>query len=338
MPRLLLLLSIIFYSCKLLAGVLDHVNALKDKESSGHSIKNIDYIYLINLDQRPEKWALCKKQLAPYAIYPYRFSAVNGWQLSFKIINDVGVKYKSGMPRDLMGTSYLAADKGEPHHELMHVVGRTYFAHTMSRGAIGIFLSHLSILKDAYDSGYNTIWVMEDNIQVRRDPRRISRLIEKLDALVGKEGWDILFTDPDTKNTDGKYIICRSFARKPNFNPENPLRFIEDKKISADFKKIGARYGGYSMIIRRSGMKKILDFVRDHQIFLPYDMEYTLPDTIRLYSMNYDLISTRPRIASDNGSPTYPGAVLSAKQMHPTLADYWHDYRIQLWSAIKVNG
>ena len=31
---------------------------------------------------------------------------------------------------------------------------KTYFTLGMSRGAIGIILSHLSILQDAYDSGY----------------------------------------------------------------------------------------------------------------------------------------------------------------------------------------
>lgn len=30
-------------------------------------------------------------------------------------------------------------------------------------------LSHLSVLKDALDSGYETIWVMEDDIHIIQD-------------------------------------------------------------------------------------------------------------------------------------------------------------------------
>ena len=195
-------------------------------------------------------------------------------------------------------------------------------------------MSHLSILKDAYDAGYNTIWVMEDNIQVVRDPRVVPGLVDKLDATVGKNGWDILFTDPDTKGSDGKYVICRSFAHSPDFEPANPERFLIDKKISPDFKRTGARYGGYSMIVRRSGMKKILDLMQKHQGFLPYDMEYTLPDDIRLYSLNYDVIATVPKIASDNGAPTYLGTASPHKELRPTLKDYWDDYRARVSSKM----
>ena len=62
---------------------------------------------------------------------------------------------------------------------------------------IGCALSHLSVIRNAYDAGYQTIWVLEDDIAVEQDPHRLSALIDKLDSLVGKEGWDILYTDTD---------------------------------------------------------------------------------------------------------------------------------------------
>ena len=61
-------------------------------------------------------------------------------------------------------------------------------------------MSHLSILQHAYDAGFETIWVMEDDIQVMRDPRVLSERIDQLDALVGKTNWDILFTDRDIRD------------------------------------------------------------------------------------------------------------------------------------------
>ena len=61
------------------------------------------------------------------------------------------------------------------------------------------------------------------------------------------------------------------------------------------------------MIIRRSGMQKILNFIKRHGVYLPYDMDNYLPPNIRLYTVLEDVVSTLPwNIAlSDNGSPGY---------------------------------
>jgi len=273
-------------------------------KSNCHTMRNVDFIYMLNLDQRPEKFARCTNQLHPFGIYPYRFSAVNGWELPLETINSLGVHYAYGMPQDLWGTAYFPENKGEPHHEIMSVDERNYYCHSMSRGAIGIVLSHLSILQDAFDAGYETIWVMEDDIQLIQNPHLISDLIERLDSQVGKS-WDILFTDRDTKNDRGEYVPCLGFARRPNFSPENQERFFTRTDISADFSKVGARYGAYSMIVRRSGMKKILDFIKSCHVFLPYDMDFFLPNDISLYAVNHDVVSFQVGSPSDNGGPNY---------------------------------
>jgi GR25 family glycosyltransferase involved in LPS biosynthesis len=277
-----------------------------------HSIKNIDFIYMINLDQRPEKFEASLDELAPFNIIPYRFSAVNGWELPFDALNKLGVKYEPWMRQGLMGTSYLPEDEGTPSHEIMQVVNKNYFCHCMARGTIGIALSHLSVLKDAYDSGYETIWVMEDDIEVLRDPHILSELIQKLDSLVGKDGWDFLFTDMDTKGQNGAYVPCLGAALRPNFNPSDPYRFQYRENIDSEFRTVGARYGAYSVIVRRSGMKTMLDFMKDG-IFLPYDMEYTLPDNIRMFTVLDDVVSTMPQALSDNGAPNYKQKLLQKK-------------------------
>ena len=295
---------LIFSLASVEAKVADHLKK-HSEQSECRTIRNIDYIYMINLDERPEKFAMSLKQLEPYGIVPSRFSAVNGWQLSFETINDVGVKYQPWMQSDHMGTCYLPENGGMPQHERVHVVGRNYFCHCMSRGAIGIFLSHLSILQDAYDAGYETIWVMEDDIEVIQDPRILSNLIDGLDRAVGKQGWDILFTDRDTKSQSGDYIPCKAAAWRPNFTPSNSERFAVDKSQGRHYRRIGARYGAYSMIVRRSGMKKLLKFFNKYQIFLPYDMDFVLPNDIKLFTVNEDVVSTITNALSDNGGPNY---------------------------------
>lgn len=263
-------------------------------------MRNIDFIYMINLDKRPEKFLIASSELNAFGIVPYRFSAVNGWELTTSDLNELGVKYHSSMKPTLWGTHY---EDGQPEHEIMHVPGRNYFSHCMSRGAIGIVLSHCSILQDALDSGYETIWVMEDDVQVFKNPHLLSELIDKLNRITGPKGWDILFTDPDTKNNNGEYVPCRAYALLPDYDPLNPSRFYNEKVIDSDFKKIGARYGAYSMIIKRSGMQKILNFYKNHKIFLPYDMTFYLPHNINMYGLRYDVVSHKPNSISDNGSP-----------------------------------
>jgi GR25 family glycosyltransferase involved in LPS biosynthesis len=277
-------------------------------KSAIHSMRGIDFIYIINLDERPEKFTLCQQQLYQHAIIPYRFSAVNGWKLSLETLNDVGVVFQQGMQGDFYGTYY---DSLEPQHAPTHQEGKNYFCHCMSRGAIGIVLSHLSILQDAFDAGYETIWVMEDDIEVIRSPHILSDFIDRLDALTNRQ-WDILFTDQDTKGQDGNYVPCTAFARRPNFTPPDPTVFQLRQDLNHEFRRIGARYGAYSMIVRRSGMKKILDFIKEHKIYLPYDMDFTLPPGILFYTVCEDVVSTQPKALSDNGAPGY--------SMNPSLA------------------
>lgn len=269
------------------------------------NMRNIDYIYIINLDQRPEKFARCAKQLYLWGINPYRFSAVNGWELSLETVNDIGVRLEPWMTREKWGTFYPIGGDRQPNHEPVWEAGKTYFSHCMSLGAIGIDLSHLSVLQDALDSGYETIWVMEDDIQVVRDPRILSTVIEKLDAEVGKDNWDILFTDKDIRDVNGNYIPVYFAGRRPdylNFTKENNYSL---KNPVGEFIKIGARSGAHSMIIRRSGIQKLLRFFNAHQIFFPYDMEYILPRGINLYTVAHDIVSNLPKALSDNGGPNY---------------------------------
>lgn len=284
------------------ADIEQHLKKIHNKSDS-HNIRNIDFIYMINLDQRPEKWKSSLDQLKNYGIHPYRFSAVNGWELSLEEINDVGLQFSPEMEGGFMATSYPVDGNFNPSHELIQHYGQTYFCHCTSRGMIGIALSHISILQDAYDSGYETIWVMEDDIVVKKDPRLLSDLIDKLDQLVGKGNWDILFTDRDIRGGYGNYVYASYAAKRPDFVSPNDLSM--KLEISSDFRKIGARYGAHSMILRKSGIRKLLQFFKAHQIFLPYDLDYILPPGIKLFTVLDDVVGNLSNALSDNGSPGY---------------------------------
>lgn len=296
---------ILFLCSFLFADLEDHLKPALNKEDGYHSMPGIDFIYIINLDQRPEKWNMSASQLRQFGIEPYRFSAVNGWELSLEDINDVGLKYTPYMHGGIMGTSYLTENM-EPTHGMIEVYGQAYFCHCMARGTIGICLSHLSVLNDAYNAGYETVWIMEDDIEVMRDPRIISETIENLDSIVGKENWDILFTDRDIRDQNGHHKATIWAARRPDYELfSNEHNFAENTTISKDFRKIGARYGATSMIVRRSGMKKLLQFYKTHDIFLPYDLDFILPRSIKLYTVQDDIVSNLAKALSDNGGANY---------------------------------
>ena len=289
----------------LLADLEDHLKKI-DFSSPSHAMRNIDFICMINLEQRPEKWKMSIDQLSPYGILPFRFPAVNGWELSLETINDVGLKFSPEMTLGIQGTSYLIGGNFEPQHALIQNYGQTYFCHCMSRGAIGIALSHISVLQNAYDAGHETIWVMEDDIDLKADPRVLSDLIDRLDQLVGKGNWDILFTDRDIRDSDGRHKACYWAAIRPDFAAFTHRNdYYTRSTISDDFQKIGARWGAHSMIVRRSGMKKLLQFFKAHQIFFPYDMDFILPTGIQLYSVLEDVVSNSPKAPSDNGGANY---------------------------------
>ena len=213
--------------------------------------------------------------LLPYGS-SFRFSAVNGWKLSFEAIDALGVRYQAGSPAGPIASVFRHVDGKEiPSFEVMQEEGVTYYCHSMSRGAIGCILSHLSVLQDAYDSGYQTIWVMEDDIRVASNPLEIFSLIRTLDSLA--PNWDVLFTDDETKGSDGNRVYCGGIRPRPNFSYRSLSDYYQRFYINADMVKLGLRFGSYSMIVRRSGMKKLLDHYKKYKIFFPYDMEYFFP-------------------------------------------------------------
>nr|HNA62154.1 hypothetical protein [Rhabdochlamydiaceae bacterium] len=75
--------------------------------------------------------------------------------------------------------------------------------------------------------------------------------------------------------------------------------------INSTFYQIGSRYGAHSMILRRSGIRKLLQFFMAHQIFYAYDMDFILPSGIKLFAVLQDVVSNQPKAISDNGGANY---------------------------------
>ncbi len=263
-------------------------------------IKNIDCIYLLNLDERPEKFHACMSQLAPYGIFPERVSSIYGWRLTKETLDEIGLVLTPGMKMQLVFlTSEVMIECRRKKCEINEIpledlYGQTIFSAWTSLGAVGCTLSHLSAIKDGYDAGYEAIWVMEDDIHVDENPRQLTKLIAKLDDLVGPAGWDVLYTDCifERCKTEGSLVKALPWMWRPDVPLEPKVQDYHE--VGADFVKIGNRIGAHSLVIRRCGMKKILDFYRKHQIYVPYDHELSLIPDIRLFVTKKSIVTARP--------------------------------------------
>jgi GR25 family glycosyltransferase involved in LPS biosynthesis len=246
------------------------------------NVKNVDLIYLINLDQRPEKLERTLRQFSSYGIRPNRLSAVYGWSLTNGVFEDVGLKLAPGM--NWKGSIYLRQNSVQRVFQPSY--GSAIFYPRTTHGLVGCTLSHLSILQNAYEANAKSIWILEDDVTVKADPHSISNYMEKLDALVGNDGWDILYTDdlayfePFTPGT-----VWRPDMPSMNFDP-----LFERKQIGQDFNQIGGRCQTHSMIVRRSGIRKILEFAKQHGIYLPYDVEIAFVPDIRFFNLKHNIV------------------------------------------------
>ena len=172
------------------------------------------------------------------------------------MINDVGVKFESFMydllkqaPSSFNGMgTYYHYDKEKKIqtlndyaiHEALGKENRNYFCHCMSVGTIAICLSHLSILQDAYDRGYKTIWVLEDDIQVApgKNPNILSELIEKLDQTVGEANGTFHLLIPIQKIRMDNMLNVEVLHLVRNFVPLNPGRFAHRQPIERILQKL----------------------------------------------------------------------------------------------------
>lgn len=279
-------LLLFFVTSSVYANIEHH---FKKFEKSPHltSIRNVDLVYLINLDQRSERRAACLEKLAEFGIAPQRFSAIYGWHIPVWVYDEIGLSFQPGMWIGPENVLYIPPNGycrmvrlGEEFYN------KTVFSSWLTPGGVGCTMSHLSVLQDAFDSGYQTIWILEDDFVIVDDPHRLSGLIEQLDQAVGADGWDILYTDPDylhIPDNTPDILALLPMKWRPDMPRFDLKTLLEHTPIGADFFKIGSRNRTHSLIIRRSGMEKILTFYKTRRLFLPYDHELAFIPHIRLF-------------------------------------------------------
>jgi GR25 family glycosyltransferase involved in LPS biosynthesis len=282
-------------------------------KAQNNYIDGIDAIVFINLDKRVEKKTAALKQFYIFGIEPLRFPAINGWLLNQNDIDSSTQTYIKGMSQGRWASKLSANNPNKEYIFLDETcINNSVSSVFLTHGALGCFLSQLSIIKNAYESHLQTIWILEDDFKIVQNPRIISHLLEKLNNKIGPSNWDILFTDLDTRDSavyygDNDFMhdlkgLDLAWLWRPDLTP-NPHKLNQRTVVDEDFIKIGSRMRTHSYILNRSGMQKILDFYKTRGLFAPYDHELALIPNLNLYSLKYDVVTFEETVSDTRGAP-----------------------------------
>lgn len=235
-------------------------------------IKGVDCIYVINLQHRTDRWARMNRLLAKHEIGATQVFGIYGKKLSTKDRKKICGKY----PR-------------------------------ISNGPCGALLSHLSVILNAKEKAFSTIWVLEDDIEFLKEPKElIPNLIREIDSIDPE--WDIVYTDTNSrmhneKNEHIGYYISHNILPRPD-RPHKPKPYyFQRKKISNTFTRIYSRFGVYSMIVSKRGVRKIFNYFRQSFLFSHYDIDIHYIPGIRQYATNHDWITNTSMFSSDATFP-----------------------------------
>ena len=159
----------------------------------------------------------------------------------------------------------------------------TQIPHNLKKGAIGCLLSHLSILQHALENEFECIWVMEDDIVILDNPHEISFLLNQLSEIDPE--WDIFYTD--IRNC---FTINGKYTRQP---------IKQNNYISDNLLKVESRFGNYSVIISKNGIKKILNYFSSKKFSDPIDIDIHFIPNLKKYSSSWNIISWLFELCSD---------------------------------------
>ncbi|PCI95857.1 hypothetical protein COB11_00960 [Candidatus Aerophobetes bacterium] len=235
----------------------------EEVELSG--LEEIDRVYVINLDKARNRWVYMQALSEKHNLKINRFSAVCGWEMTRRNLKKF---YR-------------------------HNLYKSCNARSISFGQIGVFLSHLSIIKHALENNYNRIWILEDDVVFIEDPQVLNSIISRLDEI--DPDWEFLFTDVDSRfmKQDGS-IIWYTFEL--NFGKNFDYSLVTSESFqpyeSEDVVNIQHRLGAYSMILSRKGMQAIYAYFMKNCMRYAYDVDMNFCKDKHMYQTNRDIVTT----------------------------------------------
>lgn len=239
--------------------------------SGTSGLQGVDQIYVINLDERPQKWEQIKLLFEAQELSPTRVPAINGWKINKNVINQINYK-------------------GNLHGSL-------------NPGRVGCALSHLKVWMDAIARNFQIVWVVEDDVEFLTSPHVLSQLLADLAKI--DSNWDVLYTDSNTRDWNGAYADSVLLVPPPPFiEASEEVQNQAITIISQDFAKIGCRHGCYSMLISKNGLKKLYEFHKSYPLWAPIDHSLHYTPNLRQYIVRHNVVThSNEKRVSDTDDP-----------------------------------
>lgn len=230
------------------------------------NLEKVDRIFVINLEKRKDRLEQIYASFLPYQIGWNRVDAVNGKNLS-----------------DQEMTALLGQKKAR-----------------MRKAEMGCMLSHLSILWHSYHQKYKTVWILEDDVEIKADLKKISEHIQTLDKI--DPLWDIFYTDPDDSQ-DASENLKNSMRRARDDQGLYPTRYFFRRKIVDKFWKIQRRWGCHSLIVSRRAVEKIMNYYFTQSIWTAIDIDLHFIPNLHQYTSLVPIVTNRKGSDSDTSQP-----------------------------------
>jgi len=257
-------------------------------ETKESGLPLVDCIYLINLEKCPQKWQRVKSICDGFGLKINRFNAINGWKLNRRAIDDL-CQYDDGKD----GYKFFSDQR------------------SFSKGHLGCFLSHLSIIHDAYQRGFQVIWTMEDDVDFFQDVKILPNFISDLTRLDPE--WDIFYTDLEWGGNTGSKASLDFVSSWLKTIPPGRLRPGQPRKDIAHFLqrttfgpfvKIHYRWGTHSLLFSRKGMKKIIDYFNQYRYYVSIDIDFHFIPDMREYALQEDVTGIKKSESNTSYSPS----------------------------------
>lgn len=275
---------------------------------SGSNLRFVNSIYVLNLAERKSKWETTCVQLKNYPITFNRFIGINGWNISE---NQLKIFWQEQ--------------------------GYTPQTYPLVAGKIGCILSHLSIIQDGYDRGFNAIWILQDDIEVLGDLTKIDTYIQEMNQL--DPDWGLLFTDLDMRQYFDPTKLLRVLSLGPRGDSAKYSLdwFLNRNNINDTFQEIRLRSGFHSVVISRKGMKLILDYFKNTQLLEPFDIEIHFIPELRKYGLRKSLVSNSCSwCISDVERDNFTSLPLPYKELQTILPYRLHGWYVNQLEIEKI--
>lgn len=255
-------------------SVLDSHLPERDFSPERCGLRSVPYIACINLAHRREKKTRIDSLFTQHGVHVSFFPAVHG--------------------------------ATEVNHRFFTATSCFLKKNHLTKGEIGCILSHYWLIKYAYENALDAIWIIEDDVDVVKDPHCIDELIEELNEQHPE--WDMLHTNKlfyRNSNTDSKKIRGKeannfsdwifllhgkaSKRRSPKVYPQ--VYYKRSLPCSNTLKKITGRGGLQSYILSKKGIEKLYRYYRSLKWLFPIDIEVNFAPNLQLYSPTFDIVT-----------------------------------------------